>query len=77
MSKFYFTIFLLLFLPLLSFSQAQNYRFEQFNEQQGLSHNCIHCIIQDSKGFIWIGTEGGLDKYDGYKITEYIYDRLG
>ncbi len=55
-------------------SQPLNFQFEQFTEQQGLSHNCIHCIIQDSRGFIWIGTEGGLNKYDGYKITAYVHD---
>ena len=74
MSKYCFTLTLLIFIPSLSFSQPQNFQFEYFNEQNGLSHNCISCIIQDSKGFIWIGTEAGLNKYDGYKVTEYLND---
>lgn len=36
-----------------------------------ISQNSIQCIYQDSYGFIWFGTQDGLNKYDGYKFTVY------
>lgn len=33
---------------------------------QGLSNNSVRCIYQDNKGFIWLGTDDGLNRYDGY-----------
>ena len=44
--------------------------------QQGLSSNNVTNILQDSKGYIWIGTEDGLNKYDGYSFTKYKFDPL-
>ncbi|MCP2597399.1 ATP-binding protein, partial [Candidatus Aminicenantes bacterium AC-335-G13] len=41
---------------------------------EGLSQNTGNCIIQDHKGFMWFGTEDGLNKYDGYKFTIYRHD---
>jgi ligand-binding sensor domain-containing protein/signal transduction histidine kinase len=49
-------------------------RFERILVEQGLSQNTVNCILQDSKGFIWFGTEDGLNKYDGYKFTVYRHD---
>jgi len=40
-------------------------------EKDGLSESSVHNIFQDSKGFIWITTDNGLDKYDGYSIKHY------
>ena len=34
--------------------------------EQGLSNNSVRCIYQDHKGFIWLGTDDGLNRYDGY-----------
>lgn len=49
------------------------YRFEQISMQSGLSHNAVYAILQDHYGFMWIGTENGLNKYDGHDFT--IYER--
>ncbi len=51
------------------FSQYTN--IEKFTIENGLSQNSINCIIQDKKGFLWIGTEDGLNRYDGYKFKYY------
>jgi ligand-binding sensor domain-containing protein len=67
-------VFTLLLLPIFAAAQSAGYKIERLTEQDGISHGCISCIIQDSKGFIWFGTEGGLNKYDGYTIKEYTHD---
>ncbi|HEU4860921.1 MAG TPA: two-component regulator propeller domain-containing protein, partial [Chitinophagaceae bacterium] len=57
---------------------AQNgtLRFERLGLEEGLSNNNINAILQDRKGFIWIGTMDGLNKYDGYSFTKYKFDPL-
>jgi len=39
--------------------------------KDGLSDGSVTCLLQDKKGFIWIGTSDGLNKYDGYQISVY------
>ncbi len=46
-------------------------RFEHISLEQGLSQSVINVIFQDSTGFLWIGTEDGLNRYDGYSFTIY------
>lgn len=46
-------------------------RFEHISLEQGLSQSVINIIFQDSKGFLWIGTEDGLNRYDGYSFKVY------
>lgn len=48
-----------------------NIRFEKISLEQGLSQSSVHTIFQDHKGFIWFGTEDGLNKYDGYSFRVY------
>src|SRR4030095_17266499 len=52
---------------------AQNLRFEHIGTRDGLSQSNVNCIFQDSRGFIWVGTRGGLSRYDGYKFIVYRY----
>lgn len=40
-------------------------------EEQGLSNNCVRSIYQDKKGFLWIGTSDGLNRYDGNTFKTY------
>lgn len=46
-------------------------KFESFTNADGLSHNSVFCILQDSRGFLWLGTENGLNRYDGYGFKIY------
>ena len=41
---------------------------------EGLPNNIVSSIVQDSLGFIWIGTRGGLVRYDGTNFKNYTYD---
>jgi len=45
--------------------------FDHLTISDGLSHNTIYSIIQDHHGYIWIGTQNGLNKYDGYAFKVY------
>jgi ligand-binding sensor domain-containing protein/signal transduction histidine kinase len=57
--------------------QSESLRFEHIGVEDGLSGKFITAILQDSKGYIWIGTiDGGLNKYDGYSFTKYKFDPL-
>ncbi len=44
-----------------------------FTTQSGLSQSRVHTILQDSLGFLWIGTQDGLNKYDGYSFDHFRY----
>ena len=48
---------------------------QHFYTSVQLSSNQITTICQDEAGYIWIGTEYGLNKYDGYTFTNYLYDK--
>ncbi|MFD2934210.1 two-component regulator propeller domain-containing protein [Spirosoma flavum] len=55
-------------------AQRQNIRFTHLTTNQGLSQNNVTCILQDRRGFMWFGTQDGLNKYDGYTYTLYRND---
>lgn len=50
---------------------AQKIRFRHVSLEQGLSQSMVFCILQDSSGFMWFGTQDGLNKYDGYEFQVY------
>src|SRR5688500_19586653 len=43
----------------------------QWQTEHGLPQNAIHCMAQDRVGFIWIGTESGLVRFDGARSEEH------
>jgi ligand-binding sensor domain-containing protein/signal transduction histidine kinase len=49
-------------------------RFERLSIEQGLSQQSALSILQDRQGFMWFGTQAGLNRYDGYRITVYRND---
>jgi signal transduction histidine kinase/ligand-binding sensor domain-containing protein/DNA-binding response OmpR family regulator len=53
---------------------AQDFEFENISTINGLSQNDVNCIIQDKQGFMWFGTNDGLNRYDGYEFNIYRYD---
>ncbi len=71
--KFVPKIFFCTAISLLSLiSNGQNvFRFERMGSEDGLSQNTAFSILFDSKGFMWIGTMNGLDRYDGNEFKIY------
>ncbi|MBI5029783.1 MAG: GAF domain-containing protein [Chloroflexi bacterium] len=55
-------------------NQANNLRFSRLSIEQGLSQSVVQAILQDHYGFMWFGTQDGLNKYDGYIFTVYKHD---
>jgi len=53
---------------------AQNIYFNHLTVENGLSNNDVNTLIQDDKGFIWFGTEDGLNRYDGYNFKIFRND---
>lgn len=49
-------------------------RFERFSTRDGLSHNWVKCILQDQSGFLWVGTQDGLNRFDAYVFKTYAFD---
>ncbi len=49
--------------------------FEHLTMRDGLSQSTVNSILQDSQGYLWLGTENGLDRYDGDSIREYRRER--
>jgi len=52
----------------------ENIKFQHLTAADGLSQNNVFDIVQDKEGFIWIATENGLNRYDGYDIVHYKKD---
>ncbi|PBQ34477.1 hypothetical protein CNR22_22745 [Sphingobacteriaceae bacterium] len=67
-------VFLVTLLTLLNSSIAQQLRFKHITSEDGLSTNLVKTIIQDDLGFMWFGTQDGLNKYDGYQIKVFKND---
>ncbi len=58
-------------LPLI---EGKDIRFSHLSTEQGLSQSRVDHMLQDRRGFIWIGTYNGLNRYDGYRFKIYKLD---
>lgn len=66
--------FLLNILPV--YAQNPSLLFEHISIESGLSQSSARCLLQDRYGFLWIGTQDGLNRYDGYDFKVFKYDAL-
>jgi ligand-binding sensor domain-containing protein len=67
----YKIILFLVSLLLSSQLNSQELKFDQFGTEEGLPHYYTEYVFEDSKGFLWIGTIGGLVKYDGVEMETF------
>ena len=74
--KFFFIFWLSTFFFIPTFAQPANssneqadLKFDHIGLEQGLSQSTVNAIVQDAQGFMWFGTQDGLNRYDGYTIN--------
>lgn len=76
LQKHFYIIFLIF--TLIDFgplsAQCPNLAFNHLTNEQGLSQNTVTSILKDHYGFIWIGTQSGLNRFDGYEIINFFKD---
>jgi len=72
LNRFYLIVFVFLtnviVLPIFCQSQVI---FSKINQTDGLSNDRVSSVVKEKNGFVWIGTENGLNRYDGDKIKTY------
>lgn len=56
-------------IPIALLAQPTRWDMRYYSVAEGLSQNTVHCLMQDEQGFIWLGTEDGLNRFDGYAFT--------
>lgn len=84
LSFLFFVIFLIasIVYPVPSFANPTDYRYEKsfrvqrINMEQGLSQSVVSDIIQDREGYVWLATEDGLNRFDGYDFKVFRHDYL-
>ncbi len=70
----YILFFIVTFFIVPLFGQELPVSFQRYYSKDGLSSNTIYTIYRDTYGFLWIGTEDGLNRYDGRTYKVYRYD---
>jgi len=70
------TILMGLCIVAMAYSQVSRLEFERYSVEQGLSHNSVNSMLQDTRGFLWVGTRNGLNRFDGYEFTVFKDDPL-
>ncbi|HET7845544.1 MAG TPA: two-component regulator propeller domain-containing protein, partial [Xanthomonadales bacterium] len=55
-------------LPVLTGAHERAYYFERVSADEDLAQNTVNAILQDRTGFVWVATQGGLHRYDGYRF---------
>lgn len=71
--KIYLLLFLLLVVTQPTRSQSPFYYYKQLGIKEGLSQSKVQCVLNDHKGYLWIGTESGLNRYDRDHLKQYLY----
>lgn len=55
----------------ISYASSRDFVFERIKTENGLSQSIVTCMLQDKTGFIWMGTQDGLNRFDGYTFMVY------
>ncbi|GAB3278715.1 sensor histidine kinase [Larkinella harenae] len=74
MKVFITALFAVFWVVQLAVAQNNAVRFKHITTQNGLSQSNVTCILQDKRGFMWFGTQDGLNLYDGNSFTVYRND---
>jgi signal transduction histidine kinase/ligand-binding sensor domain-containing protein/DNA-binding response OmpR family regulator len=60
--------------PAAQAAPARTLRFEHLGVEHGLAQESVLAMVQDTEGFMWFGTQNGVSRYDGYRVTTYRYE---
>jgi ligand-binding sensor domain-containing protein len=71
--NYYLLLFLIVFSAIKVFSQKPKFNLSKLNSTNDISQHTILSIHKDKFGFIWFGTQDGLNRYDGFKFDVYKY----
>jgi diguanylate cyclase (GGDEF)-like protein/PAS domain S-box-containing protein len=73
---FFFAMFALLLMSgeVFAIATKRDFTFRNLSSKDGLIQNTVNALHQDAQGFIWIGTQGGLHRYDGFDFRVYQND---
>lgn len=71
MKQYFFLLISLLAWIVPQTVQGEARYFRHYNNKQGLSHNTVYCSLQDKRGFMWFGTDDGLNRFDGHTFKVY------
>ena len=71
MRKALHLLLLLVLLPMGVQAAIPDMKFCRLDTRNGLSNSQVNCVFRDSKGFVWIGTMYGLNRYDGYRFKTF------
>ena len=74
MKKFLLSVICIFATALALQGQQPELRFKHLGVEDGLSHSLVSDIVEDTLGYIWIGTQDGLNRYDGYEFVVYKHD---
>jgi len=72
--EIFFIVFLLIMIPVILESNHREFLIQQISVESGISDKTITSIIQDKEGYMWFGTESGLNRYDGYSFKIFKND---
>ena len=71
MRKLLYMLFVVWLWPLVAQAAIPEMKFRRLDTRNGLSNSQVNCVYRDSKGFVWIGTAYGLNRYDGYRVKVF------
>jgi streptogramin lyase len=69
----YFFLFILMLSQASHATELPDIFFKRIGIENGLSHRKVNCILKDKRGFVWFGTEDGLNRYDGQYFVSFKY----
>ena len=76
MRKILFVMAAVLLTAAVADAKIPDMKFRRLDTRDGLSNSQVNCVFRDGRGYLWMGTAYGLNRYDGYRVKNYYSNRL-